>query len=126
MTRLDMKAIRARADAALRGPWSVTHDPRERDPNYTIMSSEPDVNGNRISVGPDCNYDACHSATTRLDDAAFIAAARADVPALCDRVEVLEAALRDVLLLAVESDDDLSTNFTARLNAARAALGDGE
>lgn len=45
-----------------------------------------------------------------------------DVPALCSRVEELEAALEDALRLAMECDDDLSTDFNERFGCAEDTL----
>lgn len=65
MSRIDTKAIRARADAAPAGPW--------------------EVRGDRVwSEG--CAVVGTLSASLR-----FIAAARTDVPALCARVDELES-----------------------------------
>lgn len=82
---IDLPAIRQRTDAATPGPWtaarvgSYSADVRceQKDPLY--------VNGTRfVSVlGASMTPRAC------LANAAFAAAARADVPALCDEVERL-------------------------------------
>lgn len=71
MTELDLDAIKARADAASAGPWTAERDglvwaPRLGDP----------VSG-----------------STEMEDAEFIAAARADVPALVAEVERLQRLL---------------------------------
>jgi hypothetical protein len=71
-------------------------------------------------------------------DAEFCPAARTDVPALCDRVEALEAALREAdraLAAALGthgepcsagSDCQFRIEARAARVTARAALGDGE
>lgn len=84
---LDIAAIRARADAARSGPW---------------LADDSGVGGisayaRWLGVGPQGDalgrgFDVAH--VEKTGDAEFIAAARTDVPALCDRVEALEETLQ--------------------------------
>ncbi len=71
---LDLDPIKARADAATEGPWGV-EDARV--------------------FGDDGRTQVCTLSGTRawLPDAAFIAHARADVPALMDEVERLRGRI---------------------------------
>lgn len=79
----DTKVIRARADAASEGPWAST----PLGMGTLVGTRGPNGVGNVAVV-----YGG--GANTRSEaDTAFIAAARADVPALCDRIEALERAL---------------------------------
>lgn len=83
----DLEAIKARCEAATPGPWSL----RTRNAEPAIVS---DSTGLEVARQPRGN-------APLLDDAAFISAARADVPALVAEVERLRdealAALRDVV-----------------------------
>ena len=83
----DTKAIRARADKLAPGPWEVT-------PNLDTSERKGSL-GLRDVVAPEVESVI---QTDMLEAVAeFIAAARTDVPALCERVEALERALRDIL-----------------------------
>jgi hypothetical protein len=83
--KVDTEAIRARADAATKGPWRRNIDCRLIDGNDECAVLYFDHN---THVG---------QFRAREQDVNFIAAARTDVPALCDRIEELEAALRGML-----------------------------
>ena len=77
MTDLDVMAIRARAEKATPGPW---HD----NAFHGIVTSGGDWNtSDSVSVAD----------IIRRDDGTFIAAARTDVPALCDEVEECRARI---------------------------------
>ena len=80
MSRPDVKAIRARADAATAGPWD--------DVSSCNRCDEVHLRADPTNRNPCDGYHATDA------DRAFIAAARTDMPALCDRVEALERALR--------------------------------
>ncbi len=86
---IDIKAIRARADAATPGPWRAADIGRQDELHDHVVARgcaieiQPIVDGHLADEHHDC---------------AFIAAARTDVPALCSRVEALEAALRTAKL----------------------------
>jgi hypothetical protein len=121
MTRLDTKAIRARADAATAGPWE--------------WQSETFLAGRHVSGGLEEVLIAWGSETQHgLDgideDRDFIAAARTDVPALCDRVDALEAALRGLVEYERKrrppkmGGDEYPPSLKPLMVAARAALGD--
>jgi hypothetical protein len=105
---VDTKAIRAQADAATEGPWGyddgnvfcepLAHarraavvaycdrEPAARDPNATFDMDPHEP----VASCPQDNPDV--SANEE-----FIAAARTDVPALCDRVEALEKAISNLI-----------------------------
>lgn len=73
MTPAEVAAIRAKADAATPGPWSVRH----------YGSNDECV---RTAHGDPIAW--CKANVSNAErDAAFIASARIDVPALCDEVE---------------------------------------
>lgn len=72
---VDTKAIRARAEAATVGPWRVQTPACEHDDDEHSA-----IKGGGALV-TDC--------VANENDAAFIAHARADIPALCDEVEAL-------------------------------------
>lgn len=76
---LDIAAIRARADAASMGPW------REG------------IDGNPRVYAKDNTEDAgCVATFMRRRDVHFCTEARSDIPALCDEVEALRAALERI------------------------------
>lgn len=85
----DTKAIRARADAATKGPWLIIVEALRSRVDCERISGWADETVCRLEQRdpPDVNGD-------------FVAAARTDVPVLCDRVEALEAALAEALELA--------------------------
>lgn len=118
MSRPDTRAIAARAEAATAGPWGwddgnvfckplsdarhaavvayCEREPSARDPNASFDMDPRES----VASCPQDNPD--HDINQR-----FIAAARTDVPALCDRVEALERALR----FAADKFDDLRTDL---------------
>ena len=90
MSTLDVAAIRARCEAATPGEWwaetAVVHAPS------WLPNAQP---------GAACHVAACRYGRNVLADAAFIAAARTDVPALLDalaQVEAENARLREALV----------------------------
>jgi len=122
VTGIDIDAIRKLADAATDGPWWAW----DRGVGYVIALGEPsDVDkynrparelpeGMRTDIG-------------RREDAAFIAAARTLVPALCDEIERLREQLyaqKPVVEAAqawaetVESDGEYATEDADRLHHA--------
>lgn len=105
MTRPDIDAIRARCDAATRGPWSVS---TLTFPNgNTVVESIAGVSEPQWSDYGDgegewftdrltlVETDAGHYGPT-MPDAQFIAAARTDIPALLAYVDELE---REIAIL---------------------------
>ena len=72
MISIDTKAIRARAEAATKGPWR-----RHPNPRFYVQFDDGHFGGT----------DEEHEANAR-----FCAAARTDVPALLDRIDELEDA----------------------------------
>jgi hypothetical protein len=114
MKRLDTKAIRARADAATAGPWAEgVSDAMSNEQQLARLAqrllagtrtkypcvwvpSHPETRVGADADRPEHAVVICDLGNGPTGDAnmAFIAAARTDVPALCDRVEALERALR--------------------------------
>ena len=99
---LDLAPIRARADAATRGPWvRESTDDTDRDialgydvpgqgsPNLVATCFDDADDDGRNEDGPITRKQA-------QANAKFMAAARSDVPALCDEVERLRARLAEV------------------------------
>lgn len=75
---IDLEAIKARTDAATAGPW------RQTDEHGVIDA------GAFPAIVADCGF------AENAADAAFIAHARADVPALVAEVERLRVALEEI------------------------------
>jgi hypothetical protein len=83
---LDLDAIEARANAATPGPWEASRQIGKKGHCYVAQVFGPDALGG-LSLA---QMDVLPNATT---DAAFIAAARADVPALVAEVRRLRAIM---------------------------------
>lgn len=116
--RLDTKAIRGRAEAATPGPWRAGS--RE---TWLVFR---DI-GNPDHMAPALGRVVAHvnQHFPYAADANFIAAARTDVPALCDRVEALEAALRKSLPCDSGAPDDARCgSCVACVDLARALRGE--
>ena len=115
--KVDTKAIRARADALAPAPWEVTPnlDTAEMVGRFCLS----DVVANEVE---------CVVATGLgpVELADFIAAARSDVPALCDRVEELETALRAEFACESGAHDADRCGQCGTCVRLRAALGGGE
>lgn len=107
MTRVDVKAIRARADAATSGPWTYLSTVDEFDPETDDPADLCGVFGPQY---PGSTIDSIGEAETP-QDIRFIAAARSDVPMLCDRVEALEAALSVALGLYTNPDAESEVGY---------------
>ena len=100
----DIDAIRERAEKATPGPWRVSGDI-----NHMVFTKS-DAKDNRIPLIADCGH--LHNADTKQhvaemqNNAAFIANARTDIPALLAYIAELErerdAAVIDMKLLANE------------------------
>ena len=93
LTPAELEAMQARADAATPGPWTVHNDARFDPDHYTISSPgncpELDIRATEYVEHP--FYGPQGKA-----DADFIAAARADVPALLAEVRALQQELADI------------------------------
>ena len=87
--------IKARADAATPGPWQW----REDEPASLVHVTDPRMHPWNILKAPDWG--------PTLADAAFIAAAREDVPWLLDLVDSLTAE-RDALAAQVARVESLA------------------
>ena len=106
MTKADLTAIRARANAATPGPWRYTY----KDCQYHMSSCFIDREGDPDGVGIvtcDINQDNADLYAT-TGDMELIAHARTDIPALCDALEQAMRALAvaEELLDAGEYYDD--------------------
>ena len=82
---IDIEAIKARAEAAPEGPWSVRHEHYEAGPG-------PDDEEQDWYLIDDC-YAVEHWANYDKETTEFIAHARTDIPALIAEVE----RLRDIV-----------------------------
>lgn len=104
MTREEREAARARCEAATEGPWGIDSEPRyvNRDvgdvDEWFVRSSEGRIIASEIE---DSNGNPSPAV------AAFIAAARTDLPRALDAIDALEAELRN----ARESFRDLAENW---------------
>lgn len=103
MTADEVAAIRARADAAMPGPWTMCR----RNPDSTAMFKRPFHAVGQASGAFRGVAFAFQSLEDEGANATFIAHARADVPALCDALEAaqahLDAAQRLLRELGVEA-----------------------
>lgn len=81
---IDLDAIEARADGATPGPWGTVDDGSLMAPYVSVACDD-----GPILTCPECHTDG----GGRRLDAQFIAAARADVPALVALVRRLRAEL---------------------------------
>ena len=97
MTRPSLAGIEQRAAVASEGPWEVNGP----DEDWAAIHSGPDSVIHAYTVhdpdcqGCECGGDEAGHVAISVEDAAFIAAARTDLPALT-------AAVRDVLKVASE------------------------
>jgi len=88
LTRAELDAIRERCEAATPGPWTPV--PQTSDGRHIREAAV--VNASMQSFWQ-CCYKQGNGQPEQ--DAAFIAAARTDVPALLAHIEALETALRE-------------------------------
>lgn len=116
-TELDLDAIEARANAATEGPWIDTtpHDKATEwghyydDPMVVTLDSSP---GNFCAIAQDIRQGPTEGAA----DAAFIAAARTDVPALAAEVRRLRASVKQLIdfrNVTIAERDALADRVTA-------------
>lgn len=116
MSKLDLDAIEARAEAATDGPWMVGAE---------VSKDLGIVNAHWFgSVDPEVGIILGEAG---LHDAEFIAAARTDVPALVARVRELEATVErmrraraEVPMPFCERDGKIVRDLLLKLNAAEA------
>ncbi|RSL28949.1 hypothetical protein D7Z54_33780 [Salibacterium salarium] len=93
LSRQDIEAIRKRAEAATEAPWD------DFDDNWDGSVYEYDaLTESCVDIIAECKT------TNKLADAAFISAAREDVPRLLAEVERLQSIIRSVYSLANEFD----------------------
>ncbi len=91
---LDLAALRKLCEAATDGPWRISmsgYSVKSQDDNTPIVCAVP---GGASARAKDVE--------AWLDNAIFIVTARSALPALIDRVEALEVALREALRFAKE------------------------
>ncbi len=122
---IDLDAIKQRADAATPGPWYSTWNdpittPISDDEDGTVIRSEDErvPPADRVVVGS-IWYDHSWAACTQ-PNAAFIAAARTDIPALVaevERLQRIEAAAK-AHLADWESGDTFGHESRAALKRA--------
>ena len=79
---IDLEAIRARAAAATKGSWKVVRPGHEHSKTTKYRC---------VQMGKSNTYTTLE---IEPEDAAFIAHARADIPALCDEVDRLRKAVQ--------------------------------
>lgn len=96
MTPEDLDAIEARANAATEGPWidRWEHIADEPEDNQRGIVNGGDETLKSLVVG--CTWWDGHHLVLRKEDAAFISAARTDVPALVAEVRRLREAVREL------------------------------
>jgi len=96
---IDLTAIRARCNAATKGPWYIRYQ-------FNLFSGERFVAG---CGGHESNKrESVHR--ENIPNAEFIAHARTDLPALLDLVEEFKTTLRgymDAMDYGVEADDQV-------------------
>lgn len=93
MTPLDLAAIRARTNAATPGPWQAAVS--ASDDKHWIVLKAHEPTSPRVAVCT-TRFSPPEGRPGEQEDAAFIAGARSDVPALCDELERHRALLRDI------------------------------
>jgi hypothetical protein len=109
MTKLtdeDLRAIRARAEAATPGPWTVEHEMKYDVNESTAYLSELHLVGKKETVKIYCGPG---HAAPQVYDLVFLAHARADIPALLAHIRAQDAELarlRDALAALVSTRDD--------------------
>lgn len=98
MTNEELEAIKKRAEAATPGPWDASEDSDRsykldapKDAQYWVTIAS----GNTLVVSWWQQYADDSGTVLKLADAAFIAAARTDVPRLLAEVERLRALVGD-------------------------------
>ena len=108
---LDIEAIRKRAEAATKGPW--TFIPEDRDNKGAISPV--------CTFGDDCNYYPTAGQLYDEADGEFIAHARTDIPALLDELERTRAAAMELR----EALKNEASNFHKLAQACAVDLSDG-
>lgn len=111
MMRPDVDAIRARADAATAGAWRWMHTPSahsldyprgtpdeewDGQPDESLNFDELRASSDLILYGVWGNDSTAAVGVWRAEDAAFIAHARDDIPALLAYIERLEVAVQRI------------------------------
>lgn len=91
MSGFDKQRARAICEAATPGPWRIDGRHEADDAMHTGVDYIESAGGDRIVCGDSGVYPPC------LPDATFIAESRTLLPAALDRIERLEALLRETL-----------------------------
>lgn len=126
LTKADLAEIKRRCDAATPGPWGWYSEDQSmislcgdngRDLEQHVVS---------LTICESCqkghdHWEWGHCYTADAQDAAFIAAARTDIPRLLAHIEALETALRQIGDFPYENVSPVSVGMR---RIARAALGD--
>lgn len=112
--RPDTRTIAQRAAAATPGPWH--HDDSHL---WAVVTTKPHGFGDVLAQRPPSRREDEAETKARM---AFIAAAREDVPALCRRVEQLEAAIGRIDLWLGMAEAVGVSGADAMRELARAAL----
>lgn len=120
MTAPDTKAIRARADAATAGPWHACGEARGGCVCGYVWSKTVDRPVVK-ALRRDEEMGDLFTQEQQAANALFSSAAREDVPALCARVEALEAALRKTLAALEVATTPLARDRTEVVDAMRVA-----
>jgi hypothetical protein len=132
---LDLEAVKARCEKATEGPWCWENCGEKGNDvvvGIALDSQDRHIEG-QIPADSDADADQVVARRTPLlgeatpADAAFIAHARTDIPALVAEVERLREALLNLLEHSLSCDcESCKGQFTNYRTAARAALGQGE
>lgn len=114
----ELKAIEKRAEAATPGPWEITREELDEE-----FSDEEQEHAFPTTIGPIAHWDHTLSSFTdehvaQVDaDAAFIAASRTDVPALCAEIHALNGRLNGFAV----AEDDIRVECEAQKGEAAGA-----
>jgi hypothetical protein len=129
---IDVDEIRERCERATIGPWDVREFAHEATPwserrVYRVEISSPvlDANGNRVGGRPVCQIIDYAEWTTSPANAAFIAHARTDIPALCDALAASEKRVRELeeaLKAIMHTYDDGGVPLTEAFQMANRSL----
>ncbi len=123
MNQADLDAMRARAEAAEAGPWTWSKIQESAQFGHVPAAVR------HVWQAPQGRTTlfvaTCDSANTDNDsNAAFISAARTDVPALLDAYEELRTLARELAVESGAAVDALLAQVRAALAQVRAALAD--
>ena len=115
MTREELEAIEKREREATAGPWRPERDGGFNFADARIVCAEADRARRATGASARPSYLAL---VEKMDDAAFIAAARTDIPALLAEVR----RLREVCSDAAEELDRVHSDSNRHVNRAQSML----